>query len=306
MNVTLRQIRAFVATAAHGRFVLAAQSVHVTQSALSMLIRDLEAEMGVRLFDRHTRMVQLTEAGREFLPVAQKTLADLEAALTHSRERADLKRGRVSIASSTVLGATMLPWAISRFSARNPAIRMVLNDVAEQDIVQLVRSGAVDLGVGTALDADPDIRESLLFEDRLMLLCPAGHALTSVRAAAWRDLAQHPLIMLHAGSPLRTLIDRTLAAAGVQVVPAFEVAFSSTAISMVAAGLGLAPLPVNAREVSSKVRVRAVALARPVAPRRVVVFTRRDTVPSPAAAAFQQFLETYAAAGGHAPVAPGA
>ena len=295
MNVTLRQIRAFVAAAVHGRFVLAAQSVHVTQSALSMLIRDLEKEMGVRLFDRHTRMVQLTEAGREFLPAAQKTLADLEAALTDTRDRVALKRGRVSIATSTVLGATLLPWAISRFQLRHPGIRMVLSDVPEEDIAPLVKSGAVDLGVGTALDPDADMRESPLFEDRLMLLCPPTHSLAKRRVAAWRDLAQHPLVLLHPGSPLRVLVDRSLAAAEIHVAPAYEVTFSSTAISMVAAGMGIAPLPLNAREVSPRVRVKAVALERPVVPRRVAVFTRRDILPSPAAAAFQSFLENFAA-----------
>ena len=295
MNITLRQIRAFVAAAVHGRFVLAAQSVHITQSALSMLIRDLEKEMGVRLFDRHTRMLQLTEAGREFLPVAQKTLDDLEAALAINRDRVDLKRGRVAIASSTVLGATMLPWAISRFSARYPGIRMVLRDVPEQEIAHLVKAGAVDLGVGTALDPDPELLETPLFEDRLMLLCAPNHALATRRTVAWRDLAAHPLVMLQAGSPLRQIVDRSLAAAGIRVAPAFEVAFSSTAISMVAAGLGVAPLPLNAREVSPKVRVKSLALERPIVPRRVAVFTRRETRLTPAAAAFRQFLDDYLA-----------
>ena len=297
MNITLRQIRAFVAAAVHGRFVLAAQNVHVTQSALSMLIRDLEKEMGVRLFDRHTRMLQLTEAGREFLPVAQKTLDDLEAALATSRDRVDLKRGRVAIASSTVLGATLLPWAIGCFSARYPGIRMVLRDVPEQEIAHLVKTGAVDLGVGTALDPDADLAESPLFDDRLMLLCAQNHALATRRTVAWRDLAAYPLIMLQPGSPLRQIVDRSLATAGVRVVPAFEVAFSSTAISMVAAGLGIAPLPLNAREVSPKVRVKSLALEQPIVPRRVAVFTRRETRPTPAAAAFRQFLADYLSKG---------
>lgn len=295
MNVTLRQIRAFVAAAVHGRFVIAAQHLHVTQSALSMLIRELEREMGVRLFDRHTRMVQLTEAGRDFLPTARKMLDDLDAALSASRDQASLKRGRVAVASSTVLGATLLPWAMARFGARHPGIRLVLCDVQEEDIARLVKSGEVDLGVGTALDADADLTETPLFEDRLMLVCPAGHALAARRSVTWRDLAAHPIVMLHSASPLRALVERSFAAAGVPAEPAFEVAFSSTAISMVAAGVGIAPLPLNARELSTRVRVKAVALTRPVAPRRVAVFTRRAVQPAPAAAAFRQFLLDFAA-----------
>ena len=294
MNITLRQVRAFVATAVHGRFVLAARSLHVTQSALSMLVRDLEREMGVRLFDRHTRMVQLTEAGSDFLPVAKRTLADLEAALADTRDRAALRRGRVTIASSTVLGATLLPWAIARFGDLHPGIQMVLVDVPEERIGTLVQRGEVHLGVGTALDPDPGLHATLLFEDRLMLLCPPGHVLASRRSVAWSDLARHPLVMLNQGSPLRTLMDRALLAAGVSVTPAFEVAFSSTAISMVAAGAGVAPLPLNARELAPRVQVKAIALTRPVVPRRVAVFTRRDAQPPPAASAFRAFLTEFA------------
>ncbi len=297
MNITLRQIRAFVATATHGRFVLAARHLHVTQSALSMLVRDLEAEMGVRLFDRHTRMVRLTGAGEEFLPVARKTLADLENAVGQSRASAALKRGRVSVASSTVLGATLLPWAISRFCARHPGIVVILRDVAEEEVRPLVRQRAVDLGVGTALDPDPELDEQPLFEDRLTLLCPRDHPLAGRRAATWKGLAAYPLIVLHAGSPLRTMIDRTFAQAGIVVTPAFEVEFSSTAISMVAAGLGVAPLPLNAREVSPRVRVKAVALEQPVVPRRVAVFTRADTRAPAAAQAFIGFVQAFVAAG---------
>lgn len=296
MNITLRQIRAFVATATLGRFVLAARHLNVTQSALSMLVRDLEIEMGVRLFDRHTRMVRLTGAGEEFLPVARKTLSDLEIAVGQSRASAALNRGRVSVASSTVLGATLLPWAISRFCARHPGITVVLRDVAEEEVRPLVRQRAVDLGVGTALDPDPELDEQALFEDQLTLLCPHDHPLTKRRAATWKALAAYPLIALHAGSPLRTMMDRTFTQAGMVVTPAYEVEFSSTAISMVAAGLGVAPLPVNAREVSPRVRVKAVALEQPVVPRRVAIFTRADTLPAAAAQAFIGFVQEFVVA----------
>ena len=120
MNLTLRQLRAFVAVARLGRFAAAAEALHVTQPALSMLIRELETQLGVRVFDRHTRRVELTEAGRELLPVAEKTLEDLEHAVAASRQLAALQRGRVSIATSTVLSATLLPWVAREYAAQYP------------------------------------------------------------------------------------------------------------------------------------------------------------------------------------------
>lgn len=295
-NITLRQIRAFVAVARAGRFRAAAEALHVTQSALSMLVSELETQMGVRLFDRHTRMVQLTDAGREFLPVATRTLDDLENACGSLRELAALQRGRVRIAASTVLAGTLLPWAIQQFSLGNPGVKFVLKDVAEQDICPQVQRGEVDLGVGTSLDADSEIVERPLLRDTLTLLCAEKHPLAGRSAPAWRDLAHYPFIALGAGSPLRSLVDRALVSAGVNIEPAYEVSFSSTVISMVAAGLGVSVLPVNARQVSPRAKVEMRRLTRPTVERQVSLFMRRNVAPTPAAAAFQDFLAGYVTA----------
>lgn len=293
MNVTLRQLQAFVAVAQHGQFALAANRLHVTPSALSMLIRQLEEQTGARLFDRHTRLVRLTEIGAEFLPVARKVLADLDSALSQSRELSALRRGRVSLATSTVLAATVMPEAIRRFGARWPGITVVLRDVVEQDIKRLLRAGDVDIGVGTALHADADVDEETLLSDRLVALLPHDHALASRREISWRELAAQPLIALAQGSPLRALADQALATADAAAQPAYEVGFSSTVISMVAAGLGVAALPVNARHLTPKVRIAVRPLVRPVVPRRVCLFKPRDRGLSPAAEAFRTFLREH-------------
>ena len=293
MNVTLRQLQAFVAVAQHGQFALAANRLHVTPSALSMLIRQLEEQTGARLFDRHTRLVRLTEIGAEFLPVARKVLADLDSALSQSRELTALRRGRVSLATSTVLAATVMPEAIRRFGASWPGITVVLRDVVEQDIKRLLRAGDVDIGVGTALHADADVDEETLLSDRLVALLPHDHALASRREISWRELAAQPLIALAQGSPLRALADQALATADAAAQPAYEVGFSSTVISMVAAGLGVAALPVNARQLTPKVRIAVRPLVRPVVPRRVCLFKPRDRGLSPAAEAFRTFLREH-------------
>jgi DNA-binding transcriptional LysR family regulator len=290
MNVTLRQLRAFVAVAQRGHFARAASDLSVTPSALSMLIRQLEIEIGARVFDRHTRQVRLTEMGENFLPVAAKTLADLDHALTQSRQHASLQRGRVSVAAAAVLAATTMPWAIQRFRREHPGITMVLRDVVEQQIRQHLRGGDVDLGVGTALEIEADIDEAPLFEDRLVALLPANHLLARRPEIAWRELGAQPLIVLGRASPLRVLAERAFAANDVAVAPAYEASFSSTIISMVANGMGVAALPINANQVSPRVRVAIRPLVRPVVPRRVCLFKRHDRELSPAASAFAQFL----------------
>jgi DNA-binding transcriptional LysR family regulator len=297
MNVTLRQLRAFVAVARLGRFGLAAERLHVTQSALSMLIRELEGQLGLRLFDRHTRMLRLTEAGAELLPVAERMLADLEHAVAASRELSSLRRGRVTVATSTVLAATLLPWAAKKFAERHPGIAFSLRDVAEQDIRPRVKSGDADLGVGTTIEPDPEIAEEPLLEDALSAVIGERHPLAERATIGWRELGDYPLILLGRGSPIRALQDRALATAGFTGEPAFEVSFSSTAISMVAAGLGVAPLPVNARQVTQRVKVQMRPLVRPAVSRRVTVLRRRAASLTPAAAAFEVFLRDYVRSG---------
>ncbi len=299
MNISLRQIRAFVAVAESGRFSLAAAHMHLTQSALSMMVKQLEGEMGARLFDRHTRMVQITEAGRAFLPVARKTLADLETALAVSRDAAALKHGRVTVATNAVIGATLLPWAMRQFALLHPGIRVILKDVAEEDIYARVRERDVDLGLGTVLDAEDDLDQIPLFRDRLTLLCAHNHPLAAKRRISWRALKGYPFIALAKGSPIRALADRALRHAGLQLAPAFEVSFSSTAISLAAVGLGVTALPINARQLSPKVNVVARDLILPVTQRQVALIQLREVDATPASKSFSAFLREYFARGGN-------
>lgn len=299
MNITLRQLRAFVAVAECGRFRLAAERMHVTPAALSMLIRELESQMDLPLFERHTRMVRLTEAGREFLPVARGTLTDLELALQWSRERARLQRGRVCVAAAIVLAATLLPPVMRRFSEAHPGVRVELRDVAEEELPGRLKGGDVELAVGTSLERDPELAETLLARDDLRLVCSADHPLASRRRVRWAELAGERFIALGAGNPLRTLVDG--AAAGAGFSPAYEVRFSTTAISMVAAGLGVAVLPANSGMLAPRVRIAVLELEEPRVTRDVVLFTRRSAVLSPAAAAFRDMLVASMAAPGDAP-----
>ena len=296
LNITLRQLRAFAAVAENGHFARAAERLHVTPSGLSMLVRELEGQLGVRLLFGTTRVVRLTEAGIEFLPLAQKVLADLESAVAASRSLAELRRGRVSIAASIVVSATLLPWALRGFVARHPGIRCVLRDGLEEDIRDQVRRGDVDLGVGTLLDAEPGLAQLTLLEDQLVALVGDGHPLAARRTLTWRDLARYPVIALTPRSPSRALADAAFRAAGIAPTPAYEASFSSTVISMVAAGLGVAALPLNVRQVARRVKVHARKLV-PATARRLGVFWRDDAELSPAAAAFRSHLADFVRAG---------
>lgn len=290
MNITFRQLRAFVAVAETGSFARAAEQLHVSPSGLSMLVRELELQLGLEVLFRTTRQVRLTDAGSEFMPLARKALEDLEAAISASRTLAELKRGRVTVSASVVAAATLLPWAIKDFVCRHPGIQCVLKDGYEEAIRDQVRRGEVDLGVGTLLENDVGLEEIVLFEDHLVAVLPEGHILARKDVVNWKELAGFPMVALSPQSPSRKLSDNAFAAAGVRVVPTYEASFSSTIISMVASGLGLAALPMNASQVSRRVNIVTRKLVRPTVLRRLGVFARNDATLSPAAIAFRNHL----------------
>lgn len=283
MNITLRQLRAFIAVAEFGRFNLAARSLHLTQSAVSILIRELESEIGVRLFDRHTRMVSLTLVGQEFLPQARKILKDLELAVGGVRDNASLKRGQVTIAASIVLAATIVPPIIARFMRTYPEITINIRDMPEEAITPALKRNEVDIAVGTLSEEDPEITATPLLRDKLMVVCREDHRFAKRKSVRWAELKDETLITLAATNPLRNLVEHNLLRVVPNFRPKYEVRFSTTAISMISAGMGVAVLPENSSQLASAVQVKTVDLIDPLVMRDVSLLQRRHHSLSPAA-----------------------
>lgn len=296
MNVTLRQLRAFVAVAEAGQFTLAAARIHISQSALSALVKELEGELGVLLFDRHTRSVRLTAAGEQFLERAQRVLVELDQALHATREVTALRRGRVSVACATVLSATLMVPFMKHFHGLHPGVRLELMDIAEQGIQRAVLDENVDMGVGTQTQTNPEILATSLFCDAYRALLPVGHPLARRRAVPWNLLAEQPWIALSPLSPIRREIDAHLTALGVSVNVAYEVSFPSTVFAMVGMGLGVSVLPANAQQTGQARGGLFRPLATQVPERVVAVFRLRQRALSPAAQLFHDMLLEWVAA----------
>lgn len=285
-NVTLRQMRAFVAAARAGSVTRAAEHLHLTPSALSMLIRSLEAELAVRLFDRLSRRIELTEAGRALLPALEAVFENLDAAFDQVRRLTAHRRGRLAVATSPLLAAELMPRLIATFQAQFPAISVVLSDLAVDAIAEAVRAGRVDVGICTA-DADVaglDVRP--LHQDRMLLACPATHPWARRRALRWRDIVAEPLVLMRAGSGLRALVDQTFAGLLESVAPAHEVAQVATAVGLVEAGFGMAILPSYALSRARNSSVASIALIEPVVHREIVALLPAGREPVGACEAF--------------------
>ncbi len=290
VGITLRQMQAFVAVADLGRFNLAASKLNITQSAVSILVKELEGSLQQRLFDRHTRMVSVTAAGRDFLPQARKILEDVDLAIDSIQDLAKLKRGRVTVASAIVLAATFLPPVIARFNREFEDISVQLKDMPEDDIRPALKRNEVDLAIGTVAVEDAEIVATPFMHDRLTFVCRADHRLANRAEISWKEIADEKLILLAKENPLRELVDRVMATTLPTSRPAYEVRFSTTAISMIAAGLGVAVLPENAPELAPRVDVRAVNMVGPSISREVSVLQLRNRALSSAALNMKRIL----------------
>ena len=290
MNVTLRQLRAFVLVGRLGSFTRAAQAMHLTQSALSLLVRELENAMNTRLVDRTTRNVSLTGAGSEFFASTQRILADLELAIGNVDKLIAKERGRVVIAAPLVLSSTLLPPILAGFKASYPGIELVLNDSLPGQVLPQVRTGAADLGIGTFSRTEEDLQRVLLFKEALVAVFPSSHKLASASRVTWRDLADVPVLTLRRGSVFRDLAESGFAAAGLTLDPAFEADYVGSLIGLADAGLGVAVVPGYATALTDRSRTRWKRLEKPVVEREVLMVHRAGPTLSPAAQAFADFL----------------
>jgi len=299
-KLTLRQLRAFAAVAELGSFTAAAARMHVTQSALSVLVRELERELGARLFDRHTRRVLLTETGQELLPYANRVFAELEQAALSVGGLRDKSRGRLRLAMPQLMASTLGARAVAAFHHQHPGVVIELHDTPTDQLVAQVLSGEVELAIGVEVPSSADIQRRTLLRDRHWLVCPAAHPLAQRAQVRWRDLASAPFI-----SPTRDFmrwLEPLLAPRGLQPVPAHTVAYVSTALGLVAAGLGVTVVPTYGGALARAWGLVLRPLVTPVFERDVQIYAAPGRSLTPAAQAFVAVLTALAA--GPGPVAP--
>lgn len=290
MNITLRQLRAFCAVVESGSFTEAANALFVTQSALSGLVRELEAGLGVAVLHRSTRRVTVSEAGREFYPLARKVLQDLDGALETMADLKALKKGVVRLAVPQLLACTVLPEVMADFAHSYPDVEVRLQDSLVEQVVARVHSGEVDFGVGPERQYGDDLLVQPLFELPFGAAFPAGHALDTGGALGWEQLLQHPLIALQGEFTQRLRGDLQPHLRHATVGAVREVSFMTTAFALVRAGLGVTTCLPYAQPLIDLYGLRWRVLERPVVQRKFFILHRKDRALSAAAQAFAGHL----------------
>ena len=290
MNVTLRQLQVFVAVAEALHFTRAADSLQLSQSSVSTQIKELEAILGLRLFDRHTRMLRLTQAGSEILPLARKAVADLESVIGSSAQLKTLGRGRVSMAVASVQAALVMPRLIREFCIANPGVKVVLHDVAQDEVLEMVRAGEVDFGLGTASGSRHDLGSRTLWSEPFVAVLPPDHPMARKRELTWRDLKDVPIIGPRADNPVREQLDFALAREGIALTRLYEVSLPLTIVGMVEGGLGIGVMTISMSRVIRALGLTLKEITRPVIKREVALVFHPDRSLSPAAQTFRDLL----------------
>jgi LysR family carnitine catabolism transcriptional activator len=242
MDFTSRQLRAFLLVAQHHSFARAAEALLITPSGLSLLVRELEIQLGFRLFDRTTRHVALTPNGSTLLPVARRNLEELDAAMGRIGETSRQASLSVSVGAPPLVAANILPQAIKEFHTHRPDLRIRVFDESLTTILHEVEAGRLDIGLGIFLNV-PGIRRTPLFRFSLIVIQPESESASRRLSITWSALKGKPLITLRSASPHQQLIDKHLAQVGIAGQADMTVNSLDTQIAMVEAGAGIAVIP---------------------------------------------------------------
>jgi DNA-binding transcriptional LysR family regulator len=284
MNVTLRQLRVFIEVARLQSFSRSGDEIGLTQSAVSRCVRELEGEIGLKLIDRTTRDVQLTDVGGNLVSSVSRLLSDLDDALREIREIGEQRRGRVVVAASPTVACRLMPRVVASCGRQFPYIALGLRDDVQSDVVRKVKSGEVDFGVVIGPLSADDLLNEALMTDSFCLVSRDDHPLAALEQVAWTDLEGQQLVLLDYASGSRPIIDAAMQEYGVSATVVQELGHSATVFGLVEAGVGVSVLPWLALPLPAG----ASMVARPLVPRAertVELVRRRDRSLSPAAEA---------------------
>lgn len=290
MKIDTLGIQAFMAIADEGSFQKAADALHLTQTALTRRLQNLESNLGVMLVERTTRSVALTSIGNEFLPHARRLLAELQNTLVEIQESGKAQRGNISIACVPTVGVHYLPRIIKEYSARYPDNRIKVLDHLSPGVTDAVLRREAEFGIRMAGAHHPELLSLPFLQDRYVLICRNDHPLADKKRLSWKQLESYPLICPSHVSRNRAQLDLVLGAEKVALRPHFEVERSSTAVGMAAEGVAAAIVPALAVQRGAYPNLRVVAMTAPVVSWTLVLLTRKKAHLSPAAQALYEII----------------
>ncbi|MFD1775001.1 LysR family transcriptional regulator [Paenibacillus rhizophilus] len=283
-----QQLEYFEATARLQHMTLAAQTLNITQPALSRSIARLETELGIPLFEREGRSIRLNRYGQLFLSHVEHILEEFRMAKREIDDLLNPSQGEVSLGFLHTLGIHHIPDLIGKFRRAHPHTRFQLHQSSTHRLLEQLVSGEIDLCMASPRDADLRIRWARLWSEELFLAVPAGHRLAGSSQAELCEIAQEPLISFKEGYGLRIITDNLLQESGIAPPIVFEGEDVDTVAGLVAAGLGVAILPKYSG--LDQEELFWVSVENQSCRREIGIAWMEDRFLSPAAERFRQFV----------------
>jgi DNA-binding transcriptional LysR family regulator len=282
-----RRLQYFVSVADNGGFTAAAKVTFISQPALSLAVKELEVEVGARLFDRIGRKIQLTAAGSALLGPARQVLRDLETGRAAVRAVTGLETGVVSLACLPTLAADPVAALVGRFRRHHPGVRVDLAAPEDsRELFELVETGGSEVGLTDALDVPEALEATALGPQHLVFILPPGASSDSVASTALTDFEEIRFVASPEGTSTRRLLDELLGSVGLTPKLAVVTAQRDAILPLVLAGAGAALVPESMAHVASRL---GAVVARPVPPAvRELALVHRPGSLSPAATRFAE------------------
>jgi LysR family carnitine catabolism transcriptional activator len=285
-DVGLKHLRAANSVASYGSFTAAAADLGMTQSAVSRLVLQLEAQLGVSLFLRTTRNVILTAPGREFTTSIRRLVEDLNLQVDNARALGEQIRGRLIISCLLSITHHVVPEAVLKYRKAHPGVEVHLREGLGSEVHEDVRSGVADFGVGNVTSLGTEVVADEVVQESCFAVLPVKHPLRSKGILSLRELEDEAFVSLPTAAGLRRQIDGVAAAHGIALKHTTIVEQFGTLFDFVAAELGIAIVPASALPRRRPEGVLIKKLASPPLVRRVGILRLRNRPLTPAATGF--------------------
>ncbi|NPT42770.1 LysR family transcriptional regulator [Paraburkholderia sp. 1N] len=290
-RLSIRHIRSFVAVARHRSLTRAAESLFVTQSALSLTIQHLEDDLGVLLFDRSTRRLDLTQAGEEFMPSAQRLLHDFDSSIRDMRALGNRERGKVGVAAVPSVMALLLPEVVAAYIEAFPDIDVYLREDNSEAVQQRIIEGDVDFGICSPWEPDAELIFEPLFEDSFGVVFAHHHPLaTSADDLSWKEIDGYRIIGFSPDLGMQHQLSHTAGLSENVREPRYQVSNTSTIETLLTRGAGVSVMSALAAQRPPLDRLGLRLLTKPVLTRTVGIVRRKGKSLSPAASTMLQHI----------------
>lgn len=291
MSLTLRHVRAFVEVAHHGSFRRAAEKLFLSQPALTITINQLEEIVGASLLRRTTRRVNLTMEGEDFLPIAERLVADFDRAISDLKTSVRRRGGQVAIAVLPSLTINLLPDLLTCFKSANPEIRVILRDDNARGVQRQVLNNESDFGISNRWEDDSELVYTPLTLDPVGLVCPPDHPLgKSNKPLPWSKLEGLAFVGMSQDTGVNKLINAVEGCPESIRFPEYEVLTMAALGGILEARLAITALPLLAMPSHMHPALVFRSLIEPRVERELCIITRRDLPLSTAAQKLRDML----------------